>query len=274
MRLGDRRVATLRGMLRQPRITHAGCNPLHTGVLIAAAAIYPPPWITRKSSPNTPCVFNKSLYSLQLAEFSLAVLCFWDLWFDLCRYAGAHDLSSAQPWRLSPHQCWLDPGGVLGGTFAQHGSQFNLTLMACYSSTVLLFCWLAIVLAAGLILLLVGFGVLSGITIALVIVAMAYCAPRLSQVRLSIPCLSFGSPPLTRYATVRCLCWPVNLRRGLLRSCRHSYHWLLIIEHNGYTSDIGSSAAVIMAGDVVLVFLDTLSQCTNHRAETISKATS
>lgn len=64
------------------------------------------------------------------------------------------------PGVFSPHQCWLEPRGVLGGTFAQHDSHFNLTLMACYSSAVLFFCWLAIVTAAGLIVLLVLFGVL------------------------------------------------------------------------------------------------------------------
>lgn len=178
MRLGDRRVATLRGMLRQPRITHASCNSLHPSILIAAAAFYPPPRTTRKSSPIMPGVFNKSLYSDQLTGFSLAVSA-----------SGHYSLTSVGmpermacrrlgPGVLSPHQCWLNPGDVLGGTFAQYDSQFNLTLMACYSSTASLFCWLAIVSAVGLIVLLVLFGVPSGITIALVIIAMAYCAPR------------------------------------------------------------------------------------------------
>lgn len=66
------------------------------------------------------------------------------------------------PGVLSPHQCWLNPGGVLGGAFVQRDSQFKLTLMACYSSAALSFCWLAIVSAAGMI----------GITIALVILTI------------------------------------------------------------------------------------------------------
>lgn len=166
------------------------------------------------------------------------------------------------------------PRWCTGWYFAQYGSQFNLTLLACYNSTVLLFCWLVTVSAAGLVVFLVLFGVTSGIKIALVIVAVAYCAPRRSSERLSIPCFSFVSLPLTRYATARCLCWPVNLRCGFLRSCRNSFHWLLINEHNGYTSGIASSAAVMMAEAVVLTFLNTLSQCTNHRQKKISKATS
>lgn len=180
------------------------------------------------------------------------------------------------PGVLSPHQCWLNPGGVLGGTLPRmianspSPSWPATALPCCFSNG-----WPPSQLQDWMCSW--CFSVSHGITIALVMVTVAYCAPRRSQVRLCIPCLSFVSLPLTRYATARCLCWLVNIRRGFLRSCRHSCHWSLIIEHNGYTSDIASSmarVAVIMAGDLVLVFLDTLSQCTNHRAETISKATS
>lgn len=76
MRLSDRRVVTLLGMLRQPRITHASCNPLHPGILIAAAAICLTPRTTNKSSPAMPSILKKSAYSLQLAGFFLAVLGF------------------------------------------------------------------------------------------------------------------------------------------------------------------------------------------------------
>lgn len=236
MRLGDKTSCDLRGMLRQPRITHVSCSLLHSGIFIAAAVICLPPRITRKSSTTMPDVFKESAYSLQLAGFSLAVLGHCSSFF--CRYAGAHGVSSARPWRPFTSPMLAQPRWCTGWYFAQLDSQFNLTLLACYSSTVLLFCWLAHVSAAGLIVLLVLFGVPSCIKIALVI----------------IPCLFFVSLPLTRYTTARCLCWPVNLRCGFLRSCRHSFHWLLINGHNSYTSGIASSAAVMMAEAVVLPF--------------------
>lgn len=195
-------------------------------LLIAAAAIRPRPGMTRKSSLVIPGAFKKPEYSLQVAGLFLVVLGFWTPYFYLATYAEAHGMSSAlASYLFAIINAGSFAGRILGGTFAQHAGQFNVTASACYSSAVLLFCWLAITSSAGLIVLSVLFGGTSGIIIALMMSTVAHCAPHPSQVRLSAPCLPFGPSLLTRYIPDRCICWPVNLCCGLRRSCWHTHNW-------------------------------------------------
>lgn len=157
-------------------------------LLIAAVMIRPRPGMTRKSSLVILDAFKKPAYSLQVAGLFLVVLGFWTPYFYLATYAEARGMSSAlASYLFAIINAGSFAGRVLGGTFAQHAGQFNVTALACYSSAVLLFCWLAITSSAGLIVLSVLFGGTSGIIIALMMSTVAHCAPHPSQVRSFTP---------------------------------------------------------------------------------------
>ncbi|KAG6365562.1 hypothetical protein INS49_007173 [Diaporthe citri] len=201
-------------------------------LLISAAAIRPRPGMRRKSSLIILDAFKKPAYSLQVAGLFLVVLGFWTPYFYLATYAEAHGMSSAlASYLFAIINAGSFAGRVLGGTFAQHAGQFNVTTLACYSSAVLLFCWLAITSSAGLIVLSVLFGGTSGVIIALMMSTVAHCAPHPSQIGAYVGQSTFVV--------------------GFAGLAGTPITGALINNYNGYTSGIAFSAAVMMAGAVV-----------------------
>ncbi len=73
-------------------------------------------------------------------------------------------------------------GRILAGSLAQHLGQFNVITFACYSTAILLFCWLIVTISAGLILLAILFGATSGTIIALMMSTVAHTADHPSEV--------------------------------------------------------------------------------------------
>ncbi|KAI7788058.1 major facilitator superfamily domain-containing protein [Diaporthe eres] len=204
-------------------------------LLIAAVMIRPRPGMTRKSSLVILDAFKKPAYSLQVAGLFLVVLGFWTPYFYLATYAEAHGMSSIlASYLFAIINAGSFAGRVLGGTFAQRASQFNVTALACYSSAVLLFCWLAITSSAGLIVLSVLFGGTSGIIIALMMSTVAHCAPHPSQIGAYVGQSTFVV--------------------GFAGLAGTPITGALINNSNGYTSGIAFSAAVMMAGAVVFTF--------------------
>ncbi|KAK7717658.1 hypothetical protein SLS64_003153 [Diaporthe eres] len=204
-------------------------------LLIAAVMIRPRPGMTRKSSLIILDAFNKPAYSLQVAGLFLVVLGFWTPYFYLATYAEAHGMSPAlASYLFAIINAGSFAGRVLGGTFAQCAGQFNVTALACYSSAVLLFCWLAITSSAGLIVLAVLFGGTSGVIIALMMSTVAHCAPHPSQIGAYVGQSTFVV--------------------GFAGLAGTPITGALINNSNDYTSGIAFSAAVMMAGAVVFTF--------------------
>ena len=201
-------------------------------LLIAAVTIRPRPGMTRKSSLIILGAFKKPAYSFQVAGLFMVVLGFWTPYFYLAEYGLAHGMSAnLASYLFAIINAGSFVGRMLGGTFAAHAGQFNVVTAACFSSGLLLFCWLAITSSAGLIVLSVLFGGTSGTIIALMMSTVAHCAPHPSQVSAlrplgySISFCSHNSPLLTTgHITDRSICWPVNLRCWLRRSGWDAYN--------------------------------------------------
>lgn len=152
-------------------------------LMVAAVTIRPRSGMTRKSNPILLEAFKKPAYSFQVAGLFFIVLGFWTPYFYLADYAQAHGMSSSLgAYLFAIINAGSLVGRILGGSFAQYVGQFNVVTVACYSSSLLLFCWLAITSSAGLIVLSVLFGATSGTIIALMMSTVAHCAPHPSQV--------------------------------------------------------------------------------------------
>ncbi|KAL1875242.1 hypothetical protein Daus18300_003313 [Diaporthe australafricana] len=204
-------------------------------LLIAAATIRPRPGMTRKSNLIVLGAFKNPAYSLQVAGLFMVVLGFWTPYFYLATYAEAHGMSSSlASYLFAIINAGSFMGRILGGTFAQYIGQFNVTVFACYSSALLLFCWLAVTSSAGLIVLSALFGGTSGIIIALMMSTVAHCAPHPSQIGAYVGQSTF----IVGFA-------------GLAGT---PITGALINNYKSYTGGITFSAAVMMAGAVVFTF--------------------
>ncbi|THY50496.1 MFS general substrate transporter [Aureobasidium pullulans] len=73
-------------------------------------------------------------------------------------------------------------GRILGGLLANRVGQFNVVTVACYLSSLLLFCWLAVSSSAGLVVFAILFGAVSGAIIALMMPLFAHTADHPSKI--------------------------------------------------------------------------------------------
>ncbi|ORY57892.1 major facilitator superfamily domain-containing protein [Pseudomassariella vexata] len=137
--------------------------------------------MTRRGNLVVLEAFKNPAYSLQVVGLFLVILGFWTPYFYLAAYGQAHGMSAnLAAYLFAIINAGPFVGRILGDTFAQHAGQFNVVAFSCYSSGLLLFCWLVITSSAGLIVLSVFFGATSGI-IALMMSTVAHCAPHPSK---------------------------------------------------------------------------------------------
>ena len=149
---------------------------------IAALTIRPMP-IRRNGNFILLEAFLKPAYSFQVAALFMVVLGIWTPYFYLAEYGLSHGMApSLATYLFAMINAGSFLGRILGGTVAQYLGQFNIITFACYSSSILLFCWLKIYTSAGLVVLSILFGATSGIIIALMMSTVAHTADHPSKV--------------------------------------------------------------------------------------------
>lgn len=159
------------------------CGFLSILLLAVASVAIRPTAVRRQGKFVLLEAFLKPAFSLQVAALFMVVLGIWTPYFYLAEYGLAHGMS---PVLASYLFALLNVGSflgrVFGGIVAQHLGQFNLITMACFSSSLLLYCWLKITTSAGLIVLALFFGATSGMVIALMMSTVAHTADHPSKV--------------------------------------------------------------------------------------------
>jgi len=208
------------------------CGFLSLFLLAVAAVTIRPMPMRRKGSFILLEAFLKPVYSLQVAALFMVVLGIWTPYFYLAEYGLAHGMAPS----LASYLFALINGGsfvgrMLGGTVAQRLGQFNVITLACYSSAILLFCWLKVYTSAGLIVLSVLFGATSGIIIALMMSTVAHTADHPSKIGTYVGMSTFVI--------------------GFAGLAGTPITGALINTYHGYTEGIIFSASVIMAGAVI-----------------------
>jgi MFS family permease len=203
-------------------------------LLIAAVTIRPTP-MRRKGNPIILAAFKKPAYSLQVAGLFMVVLGFWTPYFYIAAYGQEHGMTPVlASYLFAVLNAGSFAGRMLGGTFAQRLGQFNVVAFSCYASAILLFCWLKITTAAGLIVFSVLFGATSGIIIALMMSTMAHCAPHPSQIGAYVGQSTFVI--------------------GFAGLAGTPITGALIESYQGYTQGIVFSGSVMMVGAVMFTF--------------------
>ncbi|KAK1752337.1 MFS general substrate transporter [Echria macrotheca] len=159
------------------------CGFLTLGLLLVAAVTIRPTSFKRKGAFILLGAFKNSTYTLQIAGLFMSNLGFWTPYFYLGTYAQEHGTSAAlASYLFAILGAGSFVGRLLGGTFALHLGQLNIVALACYASSILVFCWLRITSTGGLVALAVLFGATSGIIIAMMVSTIAHCAPHPSQI--------------------------------------------------------------------------------------------
>ena len=152
-------------------------------LLAVAAVTIRPTRIRRKGSFVLLDAFKKPAYSFQVAALFLIILGLWTPYFYLTEYGLAQGMSAElASYLFAVINAGSFMGRVLAGTFAGYVGQFNVITIACYCSSLLLFCWLAITSSAGIMALALLFGGTSGIIVALMMSTIAYTADHPSKV--------------------------------------------------------------------------------------------
>lgn len=174
-------------LLQNPNIGFAWgqrvCAFVSLFLLAIAAVTIRPTSLRRKGNFILLEAFLKPAYFLQIAALFMVVLGIWTPYFYLGEYGLAHGMApSLASYLFAMINAGSFVGRVLGGTFAQRLGQFNVITLACYSTAILLFCWLKVTSSAGLIVLSVLFGATSGIIIALMMSTVAHTADHPSKV--------------------------------------------------------------------------------------------
>lgn len=159
------------------------CGFLSLFLLAIASVFIRPTAIRRQGKFILLEAFLKPAYSLQVAALFMVTLGLWTPYFYLARYGVENGM---EPGLASYLFALLNAGSfvgrVLGGVVAHHVGQFNIITSACFSSAILLFCWLRIHSTAELIVLSFLFGASSGIVIALMMSTIAHTADHPSKV--------------------------------------------------------------------------------------------
>ncbi|KAL7626426.1 hypothetical protein AAE478_003198 [Parahypoxylon ruwenzoriense] len=201
------------------------CGFLSLFLLAIAAVVIRPTPMRRKGSLILLEAFKNPAYSLQVAGLFMVVLGFWTPYFYLADYGRQYGMApNLASYLFALINAGSFVGRMLGGTFAQHVGQFNVVTFACYSSAILLFCWLRIFTSAGLIVLAILFGATSGIIIALM---MSTIGAYIGQSTFVVGFAGLAGTPITG---------------------------ALINNYHGYTQGIVFSASVLMAGAIIFTF--------------------
>ncbi|THW10769.1 MFS general substrate transporter [Aureobasidium pullulans] len=159
------------------------CGFLSLFLLAIAAVSLRPSGMRRKGNFILLDAFKDPTYSLQVAAIFMVILGLWTPYFYLANYGLAHGMSA----NLAGYLFALINvgsffGRILGGVLANQVGQFNVVTAACYISSLLLFCWLAISSSAGLVVFAVLFGAASGAIIALMMPLFAHTADHPSKI--------------------------------------------------------------------------------------------
>lgn len=159
------------------------CGFLSLFLLAVAAVAIRPSGIKRQGRFILPDAFKNPAYAFQVAALFMVVLGLLTPYFYLAEYGLAHGMDP----KLAGYLFALINAGsfigrMSGGVLSGWVGQFNVITSACYLSSMLLFCWLAITSSAGLIVLALFFGGTSGIIIALMMSTIAYTADHPSKV--------------------------------------------------------------------------------------------
>lgn len=158
-------------------------------ILLGVATVLIRPMSMRRKGPFILLeAFNSPVFLFQVAALFMIVLGIWTPYFYLAEYGLAHGMSP----NVANYLFAMINGGsffgrIFGGIVSGYLGQFNVITSACYISSVLLFCWLAIHSSAGLIVLAFLFGATSGIIIALMMSTLAHTADHPSKVSIR-PC--------------------------------------------------------------------------------------
>ncbi|KAH8692312.1 major facilitator superfamily domain-containing protein [Talaromyces proteolyticus] len=202
-------------------------------LIIAAVTIRPTPF--RRKGPFILLeAFKIPAYCFQVAGLFFIILGFWTPYFYLAEYGLAHGMSNTlASYLFALINAGSFVGRMLGGTISMYIGQFNVLTAACFSSALMLYCWLKVTSSAGLVVLSLFFGGTSGIIIALMMSTLAHCAPHPSKIgtyagqsTFIIGFAGLAGTPIT----------------GAL------------ISNNGYNAGILFSASVFMAGSVIFSF--------------------
>lgn len=177
---------------------------------IAAVTIRPTP-MRRKGALFLLEAFKIPAYSLQVGGLFMVAFGFWTPYFYLAEYGQAHGMSAnLASYLFAIINAGSFVGRILGGTFAHKVGQFNVVTFSCFTTALLLFCWLKITSSAGLIVLSIFFGATSGTIIALMMSTIAHCAPHPSKVCVE----SLTINPLSKLFLMIvdwCVYWPIDV---------------------------------------------------------------
>ncbi|THZ53733.1 MFS general substrate transporter [Aureobasidium pullulans] len=159
------------------------CGFLSLFLLAIAAVSLRPSGMRRKGNFILLDAFRNPTYSLQVAAMFMVILGLWTPYFYLANYGLAHGMSA----NLAGYLFALINAGsflgrISGGLLANHVGHLNVVTVACYLSSLLLFCWLAISSSAGLVVFAILFGAVSGAIIALMMPLFAHTADHPSKI--------------------------------------------------------------------------------------------
>jgi predicted MFS family arabinose efflux permease len=135
--------------------------------------------------------FKKPAYSLQIAGLFLVFWGLFDPFFFLPTYAAFHGVSV----NLSFYLVTILNGGSFIGRIAGGGlgvkiGQFNVLSFACFACSILIWSWLKITSAAGLIVFSVLYGMFSGAVISTMISSIPLLANHPSEIGTYIGMMS------------------------------------------------------------------------------------
>ncbi|KAK5130044.1 hypothetical protein LTR08_002518 [Meristemomyces frigidus] len=205
------------------------CGFISLFLLAVAAAIIRPTGMRRQGRFILLEAFNKPAYSYQVAALFMVVLGLWTPYFYLAEYGLAHGMDAGlASYLFALINAGSFIGRMSGGVLSGYLGQFNVITSACYLSSMLMFCWLAIESSAGLIVLSLFFGATSGIIIALMMSTIAYTADHPSKIGTYIGQSTFVV--------------------GFAGLAGTPITGALINNYHGYTGGIAFSAAVMMVG--------------------------
>ncbi|KAH8655726.1 major facilitator superfamily domain-containing protein [Xylariales sp. PMI_506] len=205
-------------------------------LVIACATVRSPANQQRRRGPWLLLgAFRKPVYLLQILAYFLMVLGLWTPYFYLAEYGISHGMSS----NVATYLFAVINGGslvgrVIGGAASMRYGQFNVTSAASVALGILFFCWLRIFSPAGIVVLAVLIGAVSGIIIALMVVTLAHTADHPSEIGTYLGMSTF------------------IIGFGSLAGAPTTGHLLAI--YGDYTQGIVFSATTVISGAIVLIF--------------------
>jgi MFS family permease len=159
------------------------CGFLSLALLAVAAVTIRPTDMKRKGTFLLLGAFKKSAYSLQVAALFMTIVGYWTPYYYLAEYGIANGLKpDMADYLFAIVNAGSFVGRIIGGVAAGYAGQFNVITCAIFFSSTLLFVWLGLHSATGLIVLSVLFGAMSGVVLALMMSIAAHTADHPSKV--------------------------------------------------------------------------------------------